>query len=248
MENKQIATVNGREITEKDLQNLLQSLGQNAAQFRGAEGREHLIQELVAQELFYADAIDAGLDNDEEYQNAVKEMKTSLLKQYALSKFLTPITVTEEEAKNYFEAHKDIFLQAPKARASHILVPTKEEADDLLKDINSGKDFGELAQQNSSCPSGARGGDLGEFGPGQMVPEFDKVVFSMQPDEVSEPIETQFGFHIIKLQNISEAHSPEFAEVADQVTHMCLNAKRQDMYAEKTKDLEKIYPVQILEA
>ncbi len=86
-----------------------------------------------------------------------------------------------------------------RATARHILVSTEEQCTDLKKQITEGADFGAVAQQHSSCPSKAQGGDLGEFGPGQMVPEFDQVVFSAPVNEVQGPVKTQFGYHLLEV-------------------------------------------------
>ena len=88
-----------------------------------------------------------------------------------------------------------------KAAARHILVSSKEACDDLKAQIENGLDFGEAAKQRSSCPSGQQGGDLGEFGPGQMVPEFDKVIFAGEVGKVHGPVQTQFGYHLIEITN-----------------------------------------------
>ncbi|NCB46672.1 peptidylprolyl isomerase [bacterium] len=85
------------------------------------------------------------------------------------------------------------------ARARHILVKEKKDCLDLLEQINAGADFAALAEKHSQCPSGKKGGDLGEFRPGMMVKEFDKVVFSGNLNEVYGPIKTQFGFHLIEI-------------------------------------------------
>ena len=85
------------------------------------------------------------------------------------------------------------------ARARHILVPTKEQCDDLKKQIEKGADFAALAKEHSKCPSGQKGGDLGEFGPGQMVREFDEVVFRDEVGKPHGPVQTQFGFHLIEI-------------------------------------------------
>ena len=87
----------------------------------------------------------------------------------------------------------------PTARARHILVKSKEACEDLKKQIESGGDFAALASQHSQCPSGKKGGDLGEFGKGQMVPEFDKVIFSDELGKVHGPVQTQFGYHLIEI-------------------------------------------------
>jgi len=86
-----------------------------------------------------------------------------------------------------------------KARARHILVSTKEKCEDLKKQIEAGGDFAALAKEQSTCPSGKQGGDLGEFGPGQMVKEFDTVVFSGEVGKVHGPVQTQFGYHLLEI-------------------------------------------------
>jgi len=91
-----------------------------------------------------------------------------------------------------------------RARARHILVETQQECEQLKQQIEDGADFAEMARQHSRCPSGQQGGELGEFGPGQMVPEFDKVVFSAEVGKVHGPIQTQFGFHLVEITSRTE--------------------------------------------
>jgi peptidyl-prolyl cis-trans isomerase C len=86
-----------------------------------------------------------------------------------------------------------------KATARHILVETEDQCQALKDEIQGGADFADLARQHSSCPSGQRGGDLGEFGPGMMVPEFDRVVFSADVGTVQGPVKTQFGYHLLEV-------------------------------------------------
>lgn len=91
----------------------------------------------------------------------------------------------------------------PVARARHILVPTQDQCEALKKQIEEGADFAEVAKKHSQCPSGQRGGDLGEFGPGQMVEEFDEVVFSGEIGKTLGPVKTQFGYHLIEITSRS---------------------------------------------
>jgi peptidyl-prolyl cis-trans isomerase C len=91
-----------------------------------------------------------------------------------------------------------------KASARHILVSTQEECEDLKKQIESGSDFAELAKVNSKCPSGNQGGDLGQFSPGQMVKEFDQIVFNEEVGKVHGPVKTQFGYHLIEITDRSD--------------------------------------------
>lgn len=90
------------------------------------------------------------------------------------------------------------------ATARHILVATEDECNELKTQIEDGADFADLAKQHSTCPSGAQGGDLGSFGPGMMVPEFDKVVFSAPVETVQGPVQTQFGFHLLEVTSRTE--------------------------------------------
>ena len=92
----------------------------------------------------------------------------------------------------------------PKAQARHILVSSEDQCNELKTQIEGGADFADVARQHSSCPSGKSGGSLGEFGPGQMVPEFDKVVFSAPINAVQGPVKTQFGFHLLEVTSRTE--------------------------------------------
>jgi len=89
------------------------------------------------------------------------------------------------------------------ATARHILVDTEEQCEELKTQIAAGADFADIAKEHSSCPSGRNGGDLGQFGPGQMVPEFDKVVFSADINTVQGPVQTQFGYHLLEVTSRS---------------------------------------------
>jgi peptidyl-prolyl cis-trans isomerase C len=92
----------------------------------------------------------------------------------------------------------------PTARARHILVKSEEDCANLKTEVEGGADFAKLAEQHSLCPSGKNGGELGEFGPGQMVPEFDRVVFAAEIGKVEGPVQTQFGYHLIEVTNRTE--------------------------------------------
>ena len=92
----------------------------------------------------------------------------------------------------------------PKAQARHILVSSEDQCNELKTQIEGGTDFADIARQHSSCPSGKSGGSLGEFGPGQMVPEFDKVVFSAPVNTVQGPVKTQFGYHLLEVTSRTE--------------------------------------------
>lgn len=159
------------------------------------------------------------------------------------------IGVTEEEARAYYDENAKQYTREAQAKASHILVDTrgkdeagkaaaKEEADGLLKQVRDGGDFAELAKAHSSCPSSAKGGDLGYFEKGRMVPEFSEAAFSMKVGDVSDVVETQFGYHIIKLTDMKEAGVSAFEDEKDNIMEMLKVGKEREFgqaYVERIK-------------
>ena len=168
------------------------------------------------------------------------------------SKILDRITeagvkITDKEVEDYYEANKERFVGEATVNASHILVDTEELALELLAKINAGEiSFEDCARENSSCPSKENGGNLGDFGQGQMVPEFDQAVFAMEVGTISAaPVKTQFGYHLIKLNSKSEATVAPLAEIKPQLTEMLLNEKRRSAYESKINQLKIMYPVDL---
>ena len=134
------------------------------------------------------------------------------------------VQITEQESREYYDSNASYFVQDEYIKASHILIQTPEDADEaemnaalekiktIRERIMAGEDFTDMAREYSDCPSSAQGGDLGEFGHGQMVPPFDRAAFALEVGEVSEPVQTQFGFHLIKL---FEKHDDEVIPYED---------------------------------
>ena len=245
MENKVLAVVDGREIKQSDLYDLLRSIGQNAMQFQSEEGQKQLVNELVMQELLYSDALKNGLDKEADFTAALEQMTKSLLKQYAMGKLLENVDATEEEVKTYYDAHQSQFKSEEAAKANHILVATLEEAEKIAEEIKAGLSFAEAAKKYSTCPSAAEGGALGEFTRGRMVPEFEAATFAMAPGEISAPVKTQFGYHLIELEALAPAGISPFEAVKAQVKEQCVLAKRQALYLAKRQELEGIYKVEM---
>lgn len=247
MTNKVMAKINDIEITQEDIQSFLYSLGeQTAMQIQSQpDGMERVVYELVNQNLMYLDAVDNKLEEEEDFKSDLEKAKKNLLIQYSVNKFLKGITVTDEEAKEYFESHKDQFKKPETMIASHILVTDEEKAKEILEKINSGMSFEDAALEYSDCPSKDRGGDLGEFARGSMVPEFEEVAFNSEPGIVDTPVKTQFGYHIIKVVEKNVAETPSFDEVKEQVKQTLLQSKQQSAYMQKTNELKEKYPVEV---
>ncbi|MCT4508034.1 MAG: peptidylprolyl isomerase [Tepidibacter sp.] len=249
MEKKDVLAVVGtKEITVADVDSAIQSLGpQRAMQFQSEEGRKKLLEDLINQELFYLNAVENNADEEEEFKNEMKKIKENFLKQYAIGKLLSEVRVEEKEAKEFYENNKEQFKSPEGVQASHILVDDEAKAKEILAEINDGLSFEDAAKKYSKCPSKERGGDLGLFSKGQMVPEFENAAFSMEKGEVSEPVKTQFGYHIIKLTDKKDADTKSFDEVKDNIYAQLIHKQQQVTYFEKVEELKAKYSVTINE-
>jgi peptidyl-prolyl cis-trans isomerase C len=245
IEKKVLAVVGEKEITNHDVEDALRSLDQyQAMQFNSAEGKNRLLNDLVNQELFYMEAKDQNLHNDENFRKEMQRVEDNMLKQYSINRLLTNITLTDEEIQAYYEANKQQFMNPETAKASHILVESEEEASDLLNKINTGEmKFEEAALQCSQCPSKEVGGDLGSFGRGQMVPEFEEAVFNMNPGEVKGPVKTEFGYHLIKVEDRNQGGQASLDEVRAEIAKGLTYQKQNEIYTNKVNELQAKYPV-----
>ena len=243
MEKKILATVGQKEITNLDIDSALNSMQPHQAMhFQSEEGKKHLLNDLINQELFYIEANEQELHNNEEFKTQMAQVKETLLKQYAINKVIESVTLTDEEKKAFYEANKAKFAKPETATAKHILVDTEEQANDVLNKINANEiSFEEAAGQFSSCPSKEAGGNLGEFSRGQMVPEFEEAVFNMKKDEISSPVKTQFGYHLIKLEGLNEGGEAEYEEVQNEIENTLMYQKQNLAYTQKVDSLHAKY-------
>lgn len=244
-EEKLVARVNGKEISRQDVMKFLNDIGpQMAMQFQSPEGIQRVIDELVNQELLYLDAVDSKIEEDQEFKDVLEATRINLLKDYAVNKIISNADATDQEVSEFYESNKDRYNQPETVKASHILVDNEDKAKEILTDLNNGMSFEEAATNFSSCPSKENGGDLGEFTRGQMVPEFDEAVFNMEEGDLSEPVKTQFGYHIIKVVNRTKEGTSTFEDVKDQVKNQVIIQKQQTNYLNKVNELKGKYKVE----
>ena len=242
---KVLATVGGMPITEAEVDEFLASLGPRGQAYNNPEGRGIILEQLIGNKLLLLDAKRNLIEAEPAFKEQLAKLKDNLLASYAAEKVISTVSVSDKEARDYYEENKDRFNQGETVNASHILVDTEEKALELLAKIKSGEvSFEDCAKENSSCPSGQQGGSLGDFGRGQMVPEFDVAVFSMEEGEITEtPVKTQFGYHLIKLNKKNPATTPAFEEIASEIKQGLLGEKRQKAYESKINQLKILYPV-----
>lgn len=247
MENKVLARVDGKEITQEELNFMRANLNpQVAQQFIGPEGEKHLIAELVNQKLLLVDALAQGFDKDPAYLEELDKLKDNLLTQFAVRKVLDSVGVTDEEAKAFYQNNPELFVTPEQIRASHILVAEEDKANELHQELQNGGDFALIAADHSTCPSAAAGGDLNYFSRGQMVPEFEEAAFALNIGDISAPVKTQFGYHIIKLTDKKEPQTHDFEQVQPNIIQNLTAQKQQEAYMQFLDTLKSKHSVEIL--
>ena len=245
---KILATVNGIAITEDEVNEILANLGPRGQSYNSPEGRQAILGQLIASKLLLIEARANLYETEPAFKAELARVRENLLISYATDKAVSGVTVTDAEVEEYYNANKQRFMNEESVNASHILVDSEEKANELLAKIKAGEiSFEQAAMENSSCPSGQNGGSLGDFGKGQMVPEFDVAVFAMEVGEISAaPVQTQFGYHLIKLNSKSESSVMPFEQIAPQLTDMVLGEKRREAYEKKINQLKILYPVELI--
>jgi peptidyl-prolyl cis-trans isomerase C len=236
---KVVAKVAGVEIRESDLAMAEEDMGQQVQQLEGAAKRDALVA-YVADVIIAAKAAEAKKVTDQkDFKSRIAFIRNKLAMEMLL--------VQEGKAAATDAAMKKVYEEAVKqqgneqeVRARHILVPTEAEAKTILAEIKKGTDFAEMAKQKSKDPgAAAEGGDLGYFTKDQMVPEFAEQAFKMNKGDVSDPVKSQFGWHIIKVEDKRTKPAPTFEAVKEQVEQY-VTRRAQAEYITKLRETAKV--------
>ena len=236
-----IAKVNGVEIRESDLAMAKEDVGQNQQlqALTGDARRDYLVSYLADVILAAKAAEGKKVADQKDFKSRLAFIRKKLLMETLLQQEGKAALTPDATKKVYEEAVKSMGNE-PEVRARHILVPTEDEAKAILAEVKKGTDFAELAKQKSKDPgAAAEGGDLGYFGKDQMVPEFAETAFKLDKGQVSDPVKTQFGWHIIKVEDKRNKPVPEFAQVKDQVETYVVRKAQAD-YIHKLQESAKI--------
>jgi peptidyl-prolyl cis-trans isomerase C len=211
-----IARVNGVEIRESDLAMAAQDLGPDLQSAPPDTQREQLIA-YVSDIVLVAQAAETKkLEEDPDFKHHLAFLRNKLLMGLQLQQHAKGAVTAEAEHKLYDEAVKPMGAEE-EVHARHILVESEDEAKTILDQLKNGADFAAMAKEKSKDPGAADGGDLGYFTKEQMVPEFAEVAFKMYPGQLSNPVKTQFGWHIIKVEDRRQRPVPEFDKIKDQI-------------------------------
>lgn len=207
-----VAEINGTEITAGHLILLRAQLPEQLQQLPLDQLYDGLIQQAVSQALLSQSLEDVPQAAEMTLENQQRAVRANVVMQRIAEEVVTEAALEEAYAAEYGGREA-----TPEYNASHILVETRDEAAALKAELDEGADFAALAREHSTGPSGVNGGNLGWFGPGMMVPSFEDAVADLSPDEVSQPVETQFGWHLVKLNDRREQAPPAMEDVRDEL-------------------------------
>ncbi|WP_417828379.1 peptidylprolyl isomerase [Thalassospira sp.] len=219
-----LATVNGEEILESEVRATQQGLPQQYRQLPFEMLKADLLTREINQRLLMDAGREAGLADDEEVKAQLAELERRLIAETYLDRALND-AITDDAVNAKYEEFLETNEPEPQVHARHILLESEEDAKAIIAELDDGADFAELAKEKSTGPSGPNGGDLGFFNRADMVAPFADAAFAMEAGTYSsEPVQTQFGWHVIKVEEVKEGTQPSLDEV------------RQQLVAEITRD------------
>ncbi len=238
-----VATVNGKEILRSEV---LASAASLPPQMRAQAEQllPVLLERLVDIHLITEAASAEGLETDEEVVERAAEMKKEVMRQVYLER-LVDSEVTDEKLQEQYDAFIEANPPEQQVKARHILVEDEAAAKEIIEELDGGADFAELAGERSIGPSGPRGGDLGYFTTGTMVPAFSEAAFALEPGSyTAEPVQTQFGWHVILVEDKRDSPVPSLDEMREQLTEELTRSIFQEKLAELRDgaDIEIIQP------
>ncbi len=212
------------------------------------KNKKRYLEEMIAEKLFYEEALRRGLNNDKEVAEVINEAK----KKIVIAKLIKndvedKVKVSEDEIAAFYEANKDKLRTPEMWRASQILVPTEQEAVDVLQKLNSGANFEDIARANSKDATASRGGDIGYFRAGQLVPEFEKAAIGLNVGQLSGVVRTKFGYHIIKLTDKKASGMQSYENAKPMIENELKKKKKVNIFYELVMSLKKKYDVNINE-
>ena len=225
-DSKVIAKVNGIDITAADLESARAEVGAEIASIPVGDRTRVLVEYLIENQLMAEAAEKDKLASGASFQDRLKYYRRRALRDIYFEKHVRG-AVTDADAKKIYDAQVGKIKPETEIRARHILVDKEEDARDIVERLNRGADFAELAKEKSKGPSKSQGGDLGYFTKGQMVKEFEQAALALKPGDISDPVKTQFGWHVIKVEDSRKKSAPPFDSVKDRIIAALVQQKTQ---------------------
>ncbi len=234
---KVVATVNGAKITEADVAIASREIAGSLARANvqdPTQRRKVVIDYLIENQLLAEAGSKAKLDSGASFDQQMAYWKRRALRDLHFESQIRP-TISDSDVKSFYDEQAKKAGEGGQIRARHILLKTEDKAKEVYELLIHDGDFVELAKKHSTGPSGPKGGDLGYFGRGQMVPAFEKAAFALKVGEISEPVKTQFGWHIIKVEDKRTANLPPFEELKERIVQHLAQQKVRELAAELRK-------------
>ncbi|GAB4296988.1 MAG: peptidylprolyl isomerase [Desulfuromonadia bacterium] len=236
-----VAEVNGSPITveefKKEIDNLPPYLKPMTETF---DGRKEMLETMVIREMILQEAAKEKIDESPKVKEKLADLRKRLIvEEYLRRKVEEKASLSDDDIKKFYEENKDKFKHGEQIRASHILLKDEKNVAEVQDALKKGVSFEEVAKKYSTDGAAPKGGDLGWFGKGSMLPEFEKAAFALKEGEISQPVKTKFGTHIIKLTGKRGAGSLPLDEVKEQIKQALLPQKQKEVFEKVKEELKK---------
>lgn len=245
---KVLAKIGNQTVTEADLNEMADAVPEKYRPlYTTPEGQKKTLDYIVNVYVLAAEAQKQGLDKTPEIQKLIEFTRKDLLARLYLDKMTKDMPApSEQEAKEFYENNKSQFTTPESLHLHHILVKTEKEAKDVLKRLEKGEKFSDVASQVSICPSKSEGGDLKWMPKGSLLPEIEEVAFTTKNGQITGPVKTKFGFHVLFVEDRRPPQENSFDQVKDYIVEQLKFQKQQDQYEKLADNLKKQMNVQIL--
>jgi len=219
-----LASFSGQTITLGEFNQLWEEVPED---YKLQLDKSMVLDQMISEKMLIQEAKNIGLEKDNDVLEQIKKMTEQILVQVLIEReILDKIKINDEEVLEYYEQNKESFTEKEQVYLYNILLETEEEAQNVLEQLKAGGDFSEIAKEKSTGPSAAQGGDLGYLTKGTIIPEIEEVVFALEVEELSEIINTDFGFHILKITEKKPETVKSFEEVKEDIIQTLLPNKQ----------------------
>ena len=224
-----LAVINGQPLTQRHYDQFIEQYSPQV-QAMAKEDKGRFMRELVMQELLAQEGKRLHIDQDPEVQIRLRTQANNTIARAVVQKSVEEQSgITDAKLKAHYDANKSKYKEGETVTASHILVKTEPEAKAVLEELKAGKNFAELAKEKSTGPSAPQGGSLGSFSRGRMVPAFEEAAFALKAGEVSDPVQTRFGWHVIKVTEHTEGKQQDFDQAKEEIRNDLVSEYVQSM-------------------
>ncbi len=242
-----VAEVNGEPIYLEDVQEIWDTLPEvYRIQFPG--GIQDILEQLIRETLLVQQAQKLGLENDPVILEQLEQIKRQLLVTELIKReIVDKVQVSDEEIEKEYTSNPSLYTEPEQVKAKHIMTSTKEKADEVLQELQSGRPFEEVAKEKSESPDAQQGGEMGYLKKGDLDPNLEKVLFDLAPGKFSDVVETSYGFHIFLVEEHLKPRLKEVEEVKDEISNRLLPRKQQEAFEKFIEDLKNQSEIVIVE-